>query len=812
MRLQAINIDGFGALRDYSLRFPDGAVLYYGPNERGKSTVLHFLRAMFYGLGDRRGEGNLRERFTPWEGGKMGGHVWFRLGGTNYELTRTFGERKGLDQVSLTDLDKNRRVELADPEQPGAELFGLEAEVFNNSVFVEASGPGLQKTEESRRALWENLADFMISPENEVNAALLTERLSRAKLALRSAGGARGELPALEKELLRLEEERRGLLQLYDEEAALGAELDAWQGDLASLSREEESLVLRLEEQRLREDEARLRLARAPLEQKEMLLAEEAQLNETLDPFGRTPALQQEKINSLSEALGRLQSESEKTALLADNLLLKQGDLEKQWQGIGMVAGFLALFFGAAGLLLKNNSAAWPLWLIALVFLLAGPLLYGLRRQLAEKAVAAERRQISNNRRRLATEHQALCQALEALGYSEEDWITDEEREAKKRPPAPDGAAGQPLSPAIRDLSPERRFLQSRRSLWEDHQSLRREIGRLETLAQMHAESLGGQEAFAAKLKARRDYLAAKGLRPGRAEAEAAAEAYDAEGGEDSESLSRRLETVRARQRLAERRAGETKARLESLLRDPADGSPLSPAEALNENEHGIEHVRELLKEKERRRQALELAEMHLRDNLKDLRQALLPKLAERAGFYMNKMSRGRYEQMLVDDKLDILLRSSDGGHYYAPEKFSSGTEDQLYFAFRLALSDYLSTGRRMPLLLDDALVNFDDKRAREALWLLAERQVEGFGAERRRSQIAGEGEADGQGPDEDSADISASDASYSAAATAATAAGAGAFVPEDAESEKGQVLLFSCHKRLVKLAKEASWQVKTLP
>ena len=40
----------------------------------------------------------------------------------------------------------------------------------------------------------------------------------------------------------------------------------------------------------------------------------------------------------------------------------------------------------------------------------------------------------------------------------------------------------------------------------------------------------------------------------------------------------------------------------------------------------------------------------------------------------------------------------------------SDGTQDQLYLALRLAsLEHFMAGGTAMPLLVDDALVNFDD-------------------------------------------------------------------------------------------------------
>ena len=52
--------------------------------------------------------------------------------------------------------------------------------------------------------------------------------------------------------------------------------------------------------------------------------------------------------------------------------------------------------------------------------------------------------------------------------------------------------------------------------------------------------------------------------------------------------------------------------------------------------------------------------------------------------------------------------------------QLSTGTADQLYLALRLAICD-AALPADAPLLLDDALLNFDDQRLGQAMTLLRE-------------------------------------------------------------------------------------------
>jgi DNA repair exonuclease SbcCD ATPase subunit len=94
-------------------------------------------------------------------------------------------------------------------------------------------------------------------------------------------------------------------------------------------------------------------------------------------------------------------------------------------------------------------------------------------------------------------------------------------------------------------------------------------------------------------------------------------------------------------------------------------------------------------------------------------------KLAPLAGAYLAELTGGRYTSTRVDSDLNVLVASAgspDG--VVEPGQLSKGTQDQLYFALRLALMDLLFPSARPPLLLDDPFVKFDGARRIAALQL----------------------------------------------------------------------------------------------
>ena len=71
MRLCGFHIDGFGIFRDQSLQgLPAGLVLFVGNNESGKTTLMEFIRTMFFGFPRRQ-----RNGYPPLRGGAPGGRL-----------------------------------------------------------------------------------------------------------------------------------------------------------------------------------------------------------------------------------------------------------------------------------------------------------------------------------------------------------------------------------------------------------------------------------------------------------------------------------------------------------------------------------------------------------------------------------------------------------------------------------------------------------------------------------------------------------------------------------------------------------------
>jgi uncharacterized protein YhaN len=88
----------------------------------------------------------------------------------------------------------------------------------------------------------------------------------------------------------------------------------------------------------------------------------------------------------------------------------------------------------------------------------------------------------------------------------------------------------------------------------------------------------------------------------------------------------------------------------------------------------------------------------------------------------MSVMTGGKYNSLLINRDFTARAGASDGSPAREAEYLSAGTLDLLYLAVRLAVCELaMPEGEKCPLILDDALVNFDSEREAQAMKLLGE-------------------------------------------------------------------------------------------
>lgn len=133
--------------------------------------------------------------------------------------------------------------------------------------------------------------------------------------------------------------------------------------------------------------------------------------------------------------------------------------------------------------------------------------------------------------------------------------------------------------------------------------------------------------------------------------------------------------------------------------------------------------------------EALSLARSVIEELSQQIQQDFAPRLQREVREQVGRLTGGRYRDLRIDENLEVRVVAPETATMVSLEQLSAGTVDQFYFALRVAVADLVS-GRKVPVILDDSFVQFDDERLVYALRsldeLARERQILLFTCHRR--------------------------------------------------------------------------------
>ena len=153
--------------------------------------------------------------------------------------------------------------------------------------------------------------------------------------------------------------------------------------------------------------------------------------------------------------------------------------------------------------------------------------------------------------------------------------------------------------------------------------------------------------------------------------------------------------------------------------------------------QRSLSQTRRRLSELELTRQAVDCALDALETAQMELQRRFAPRIARRAGYFLSRLTGGIYDRIHIGDDLSVQAARTDETTLRPPQWRSEGTGDQMYLALRLAVWEVLAP--ECPIVLDDALIRFDQERMERAMDLLQElsekRQILLFSCQEREKE-----------------------------------------------------------------------------
>lgn len=707
----------FGKLENQTLTLKPGLNIIEAPNEWGKSTWCAFLIAMLYGVDTkaRTTQSALadKEHYAPWSGAPMEGRIDLCWNGRDITIERRtrgrliFGEFRAFETATGVDVPELTAANC------GMELLGVERSVFVRAGFLRLSDMPVTQDDALRRRL-----NNLVTTGDENGAGdKLAQSLKDLKNKCRY--NKSGLLPQAEAERDKLEEQLRTLEELNLQAQRLQErqqELEVWAIKLQNHKAALQYIQAQQESQHIREAEAARNVAKAQLdrlteecstipseEEAERARADLQKLhNESMSLQMEQQMLPQAPVEPacpkcFADITGAQAVEQAK----ADTAQVSKWKNEKKSAlvGVGIGAMVLAVLVAAGSFLLP----AWQL-----------PMLIGGGAALILGAVLMVLGISKKNKR--STLIAALTAKYEAIDVSQ--WVTEAQKFAQIR------------------QSYEQETNQYRQTVEELRKRRETLVSQLQELTEGApvGECLEKWEQVAQKWKtlgdARRDLQ--------RLESQISAMqsmTKEMPAPTQPDDLTHTLSETDAlissaafEQKQNQLRLGQFQGQADSLGQETALRSQLK-------------QVRQRIERLEETYSALELAQKALGAATSELQRRFAPRISKRAQELFSKLTHGRYQRMMLAEDLSIHVSAEQEATLRASQWRSDGTVDQLYLALRLAVAEELTPDA--PLILDDAMVRFDDDRLKTALNILGEmaedKQVILFTCQSREKKLQGE-------------------------------------------------------------------------
>ncbi len=236
MIIKKLEIISFGKFLNKTIEFSDGLNIIFGNNESGKSTVISFIYAMFYGFGDNRGKTlSLREKYTPWSGGVCEGKITVLTDdGKNICIYRKAGNVKKYDILRVYDADMGEEYQV-NPE----DIIGVGQDTFFKTICIKQLGAAFEGNNDE---ITQRLSNIASGGDETVNYEKAQKILEGIRREIQPQRGQGGELMSITNKLAEAQKIQMAKNSLKAELQSLDTLLTQTENEISHLS-EKESIL-----------------------------------------------------------------------------------------------------------------------------------------------------------------------------------------------------------------------------------------------------------------------------------------------------------------------------------------------------------------------------------------------------------------------------------------------------------------------------------------------------------------------------------------------------------------------------------------
>lgn len=181
MKIKNIKINNYGTLKQKEINLENNINIIYGKNESGKSTLLNYLKNIFYGISKNKNGKEISdyEKYLPWVGEEFSGKIKYQLNnGNTFEIFRDFNKKNPIIfNQDLRDVSSDFKIDKKDGNQYFYEQTGIDEKTYISTIMSLQQEVVLNN--QNQNILIQKLSNIMGTGEDKVSFQKAMERLNK---------------------------------------------------------------------------------------------------------------------------------------------------------------------------------------------------------------------------------------------------------------------------------------------------------------------------------------------------------------------------------------------------------------------------------------------------------------------------------------------------------------------------------------------------------------------------------------------------------------------------------------------------------
>ena len=184
MKIKNIKINNYGNLENKEINLENKINIIYGKNESGKSTLLNYIKNIFYGISKNKNGKNISdyEKYKPWGKEDFSGKLKYELDdGEEFEIFRDFNKKNPkIFNKDFDDVSKDFNIVKKDGVQFFYDQTNVDEGMFTSTVVAMQEEVKLDKQEQS--ILIQKLANLAGTGDDSLSYKKVMDRLNKMQI------------------------------------------------------------------------------------------------------------------------------------------------------------------------------------------------------------------------------------------------------------------------------------------------------------------------------------------------------------------------------------------------------------------------------------------------------------------------------------------------------------------------------------------------------------------------------------------------------------------------------------------------------